>query len=50
MDFCNTTTKDRSTLRVCELPLRHDGDHRDGDFVWPATDVRRDPADRIIEV
>lgn len=36
MDLCNLTTKDRGKLRICELELHHDGEHRDGAFAWVA--------------
>lgn len=35
MDTCNAMTREAGRPHICERPLRHAGDHRDGDYTWP---------------
>lgn len=33
-DSCNAVGKERGKLRICERPLKHDGQHLDGAYEW----------------
>lgn len=32
---CNATDRAGGRLRICEKPLDHEDDHRDGEHTWP---------------